>query len=61
MTKKQVEDLLDGVALLECLGNLYEYVGMDQGKYIFQSISSDQFIRSSYKNLFTMPEYCIQY
>lgn len=61
MTKQQVEDLLDGVALLECLGNLYEYVGTDDGKCVFQSVSNDQCIKSSYENLFVMPEYSAQY
>ncbi len=52
---------MDSVALLECLGNLYEYVGTEQGKWIFQCVSNDQFIRTSYENLFTMPEYSIQH
>ena len=61
MTKQQAEDLMEGVALMECLGNLYEYIGVDQGQCIFQSVSNDQFIKTSYENLLTMPEYRIQY
>lgn len=61
MTRQQAEDLIDGVALLEFLGNLYEYAGTDRGHYIFQSVSNDQFIRANYENLLTMPEYGIQY
>lgn len=61
MTREQVEDVLDGAALLEYLGNLYEYAGMDQGKYLFQSVNDDHSIWGSYENLLTMPEYDIQY
>lgn len=61
MTIQQTEDLMNGVALMECSGNLYEYVGTDQGKYIFQCVSNDRFIKTNRENLLTMPEYGIQY
>ena len=61
MTRQQIEDLMDGVALLESTGNLYEYAGTEQGKYFFQCVSNDQFIRTNYESLFTLPEYGIQY
>lgn len=61
ITAKQISELTDGYALLECLGNLYEYIGTEAGKYIFQSMSNDRHIKTSYENLMTMPEYNIQY
>jgi hypothetical protein len=58
MTRQQVEDLLEGVAELECLGNLYEYIGIDEnGKLLFQDINNDHYIKTSCDNLLTMPEY----
>jgi hypothetical protein len=62
MTEKQVADLLDGVALLERLGDLYEYIGTDEnGKLLFQSVNDDHYIRTSYENLLTMPEYEVKF
>ncbi len=61
MNIKQAHDLLDGVALLECLGNLYEYIGTEQSKHIFQSVNDDHIIKTSFENLISMPEYNIQY
>lgn len=61
MNIKQAYDLLDGVAFLECLGNLYEYSGTERGKLIFQSVNDDHFIKVSFENLISMPEYSIQY
>lgn len=60
ITPEQVEALMDGCALLECLGNLYEYVGTENGKYVFQSVSNDRFIKADKEALLTMPEYHIQ-
>ena len=61
ITAKQVDELIDGCALLECLGNLYEYIGMENGRYIFQSTSNDRHIKTSFESLLTMPEYSISY
>ena len=61
ITENQVSELMDGCALLECLGNLYQYVGSENGKFVFQSMSNDSFIKTSYENLLTMPEYIIQH
>ena len=46
-----VEDLLDGCALLEHCGNLYEYAGFENGKYIFQNVNDDSYIRCTYESL----------
>lgn len=56
----QLNDLLEGVALLEYFGNLYEYVGMEAGKYIFQSVSDDSDIKATPESLRTLPEYDMQ-
>ena len=61
ITPKQVEALMDGCALLECLGNLYEYVATENGKLVFQSISNDRFIKADEEALLTMLEYHIQH
>lgn len=55
------DDILDGVALLECLGSLYEYAGVKDGKFVFQSVSDDRCIKTTYEGLLTMPEYAIQF
>ena len=57
----QINSLLEGEALLECFGNLYEFCGMEGGKYVFQSVNDDYHITVSYENLIRMPEYDIQY
>lgn len=59
ITAKHVEELMDGCALLECLGNLYEYIGDEDGKHIFQSVNNDSYIKTSHENLLTMPEYSV--
>lgn len=61
LNQYQINELLDGCALLECLGNLYEFIGSENGKYIFQNVNNDSYIKCSYKSLLTMPEYDIQY
>lgn len=61
MTAKQFNDILDGVALLEYFGNLYEYAGMESGKYIFQSVNDDSYIKVTPENLRTCQEYGVQY
>lgn len=61
MKDSQINDLLEGKALLVCLGNLYEYIGIEKGKYLFQSVNDDGCIRVSRKNLLTMPQYDIEY
>jgi hypothetical protein len=62
MTRQQIEDLFDGIALLECSGVLYEYIGTDEnGLHLFRSVNNGYCIKSSYKNLFVMPEYDIKY
>lgn len=57
ITAKQVDELIDGCALLEYLGNLYEYIGTENGKFIFQNINNDHFIKRDKENLLTMREY----
>lgn len=57
----QLNDLLEGVALLGYFGNLYEYAGMEAGKYIFQSVNDDSYIKVTPESLRTFPEYGVQY
>ena len=61
LTRKEIRELLDGCALLECLGNLYEYIGLENGMYLFQSVNDDHWIKTDYEKLRTMPEYSIKY
>lgn len=60
MKDSQINDLLEGKVLLVCLGNLYEYIGIEKGKYLFQSVNDDGYIKTSRKNLLTMPRYDIE-
>lgn len=62
MTKLQVKQLLnrlDGMTLLECRGNLYEYIGMEGDKYIFQDVTDDSYIKTSYNDLLTKECYSV--
>ena len=61
MKESQINSILEGKALLIYLGNLYEYIGEEKGKYLFQFINDDGYIRVSRKNLLTMPQYDIEY
>lgn len=60
MKESQINSILEGKAFLVYLGNLYEYIGEEKGKYLFQSINDDGYIKTSRKNLFIMPEYDIE-
>lgn len=60
MKESQVNDILKGKALLVCLGNLYEYIGEEKDKYLFQSVNDDGYVKASRKNLLTMPQYDIE-
>lgn len=48
---KEIKCLLDGHALLEYIGNYYEYVGSENGKFIFQNVNDDSHIKLSYEQL----------
>lgn len=61
LNTSQLNDILEGIALLEYFGNLYEYAGMEAGKYIFQCVSDDSYIKVTAESLRTLPEYDIQY
>lgn len=61
MVGKQVHDLLDGCALLEYIGNLYEFCGTYQGMFLFQSVNDDQSIMVSYNNLVNRDDFYVQY
>ena len=60
MKESQINNILEGKALLVYLGNLYEYIGEEKGKYFFQSVNDDGYIKTSRKNLLTMPQYDIE-
>ena len=61
VSKSQIEELIDGCALLERFENLYEYCGTINGRLLFQNVSDDSHITASYEMLLTEPEYTIQY
>jgi hypothetical protein len=53
---------MDGVALLESLGDLYEYVGTDEnGRHLFQSVNDDYCIKASLESLLSTPGYEVKY
>lgn len=60
MKESQINSILKGKAFLVYLGNLYEYIGKEKGKYLFQSVNDDGYIKTSHKNLLTMPQYDIE-
>ena len=62
MREEKINDVLDGCALLEYLGDLYEYAGSsNNGKHIFQCISDDSHVILSYRALLTSPDVDVQY
>ena len=61
MREEKINDVLDGCAFLEYVGNLYEYVGSANGKHIFQCLSDDGHLSLSYQTLLTSPDVSIQY
>lgn len=61
MREEKINDVLDGCAFLEYVGNLYEYVGSADGKHIFQCLSDDSRVSLTYQELLTSPEIDVQY
>lgn len=61
MKENEIIRLLDGEAWVEYIGNLYEYVGDQDGKHLFQNINdltdsitvSDKALRHSTEFYFT--------
>lgn len=61
MKDHEIIRLLDGEAWMEYLGNLYEYIGDQDGKHLFQNINdlldsitvSDKTLRKSTEFYFT--------
>lgn len=61
MKENEITRLLDGEAWVEYIGNLYEYVGDQDGKHLFQNINdltdsitvSDKALRHSTEFYFT--------
>jgi hypothetical protein len=60
MTNKQITLLLDGEAWMEYSGNLYEYIGEQDGKHLFSDINdgyplpvSDMALRKSTEFFYT--------
>lgn len=46
-----INDLLEGCALLEYMGNLYEYIGHEKELLLFQCINDDSYIKRTYEQL----------
>ena len=63
MKASQLNDILDGTAFLEYLGDIYEYAGTDNGMYVFQSVNDDSHIKVDYSNLIInkYKEYNVRY
>ena len=60
MTGREIEEILDGCALIEYCGNLYEYIGDQDGKHVFSDMRdgepifiSDKALRQSTEFYFT--------
>lgn len=61
MREEKINDVLDGCAFLEYVGNLYEYVGSANGKYMFQCLNDDSHVILSCQELLTSPHVDVQY
>lgn len=48
---KMINDLLEGRALLEYMGNLYEYIGHEKELLLFQCVNDDSHIKRTYEQL----------
>ena len=62
MSGKKINEIMEGCALLECCGNLYEYIGNNRrNKMLFQNVNDDSYLRLSYEELRTDQCYDICY
>ena len=57
MNCEQIELILDGCALIEYCGNLYEYIGDQDGKHVFSDINDGEPIFVSDKALRNSSEF----
>lgn len=59
MTDRQAETILMGAALMESIGNLYQYVGSDGRKLYFRNVANGTGMQTTYEQMLT--ECSIQY
>lgn len=60
MLNQYIEEVLDGYALLEDGGELYECVGHKNGKFVFQNAYGDDRMELSYETLRMRNDFGIQ-
>lgn len=59
LTDRQAESILMGAALLECVGNLYQYTGCEGRTLYFRDIATNRQITMTYEAM--IAECDIQY
>lgn len=61
MKYEQLEEIVDGCALLSYNDHLYAIVGSENGKFVFADIKDDSRIRASYEEVLRNKEYAVAY
>lgn len=62
MTTRKINEIMEGNALLESCGNLYEYIGHDKKKrLVFQNVNDDSHFAITYEELRLDECYQVQY
>lgn len=61
LNDKEAQDIMNGIAYLECLANYYECSGTEKGKILFQNVSDDTYILCDYEHLTNTERYNIAY
>ena len=61
MTMLEFNEILEGVALLEYMSNLYEYAGIKDNKYVFQSVNDDTYVELDPKYMLSNNMFSVQY
>lgn len=59
MTERQAETILMGAALMESIGNLYQYVGSDGRHLYFRNVATGTGMQTTYDQM--IAECSIQY
>ena len=61
MRAQEIEDIIDGCALLDWYGNLYTVSGKKGDQIIFKSTDDSHYLKVEYEALLTGPEYHVRY
>ena len=61
MKYEQLEEIVDGCALLRYNDRLYAIAGSENGKFVFADIKDDSRIRATYDEILQNKEYAVAY